>query len=457
MSRDILSEYEPLFKPRSVALLGASGTEGKVGRMWMERFVEAGFENLYPVNLRENEIMGIKAYPSLTDIPDPIDYVLVLLPPKAVPDAIKECIAKEVKGITISSASLGFFGEDAKTQEKELVRMANEKGVRLIGPNCNGIYCPASRLPFPLGPSMESGSIGIVSQSGSFADIVTNIATGNRVTFSKAISCGNESDLTAVDFLEYLGADQDTKIILAYLEGVNDGRRFNRLAREISKKKPLIVWKCGTTEMGAKAAATHTGALAGSQEVWNGVLTGAGVINIESLEEGLDLLYTFNSQPFPSGKRIAIIAGTGGPAVGTVDMCLELGLDVPHLSAHTKDNIQQIIPPFGSSAENPVDLSIASVVNPKMFGEALKILEEDDRVDMMLVIGAGGGNEFPKAMIDVKNEIRKPFAVSSINPLDEVAQEYKMLLSHGVPIFSDPGRAAKALSKLAEYAEFRSM
>ena len=455
MSRDIISEYAPLFNPRSVALLGASGTAGKVGRMWMERFVEAGFKNLYPVNLRENEIMGIKAYPSLTDIPDPIDYVLVLLPPKAVPDAIKECITKEVKSITISSASLGFFDEDAKTQAKELVRMANEKGVRLIGPNCNGIYCPASRLPFPLGPTMESGSIGIVSQSGSFADIVTKIATGNRVTFSKAISCGNESDLSAVDFLEYLGEDQDTKIILAYLEGINDGRRFNQLAREISKKKPLIVWKCGTTEMGAKAAATHTGALAGSQEVWDGVITGAGMINIESLEEGLDLLYTFNSQPFPRGKRIAIIAGTGGPAVGTVDKCLEMGLDVPHLSSHTKDKIKKIIPPFGSSAENPVDLSIASVVNPKLFAEALKILDKDDKVDMMLVIGAGGGDEFSKAMIDVKDKIKKPFAASSINPLEELAQEYKMLLSHGVPIFSDPGRAANALSKMAEYAEFR--
>ncbi|MFC1825407.1 hypothetical protein ACFL9T_22060, partial [Thermodesulfobacteriota bacterium] len=160
-------------------------------------------------------------------------------------------------------------------------------------------------------------------------------------------------------------------------------------------------------------------------------------------------------QPLPEGKRIAIITGTGGPAVGTVDMCFELGLDVPHLSSHTIDKIQKIIPPFGSSAENPVDLSIAAVVNPKMFREALKILDQDDRVDMMLVIRAGGGDEFSKAMIEVKDEIRKPFAASSINPLDEVAQEYKMLLSNGVPIFSDPGRAANALSKLAGYADFR--
>jgi acyl-CoA synthetase (NDP forming) len=455
MQSRIRSDLDPLFYPRSVAVIGASGSKGKVGRMWMDRFIEAGLETLYPVNLRETEILGIKAYPSLSDIPGPVDQALILLPPNAVPSAVEECIAKGVKGITINSATLGLEGEGRHIAEQELVQTARARGSRILGPNCNGIYCPSSKLPYPLGPSMKKGSIGIVSQSGSFADLLTFVATSNNIFFSKSVSCGNELDLNAIDFLEYLSEDQDTTTVLAYLEGVKDGCRFQRVALEISKKKPLILWKTGKTEMGAKAAATHTGALAGSREVWEGIIKGAGVISIKSFEEALDCLYTFNSQPLPKGNRVVIVAGTGGPAVGTVDTCLDLGLEVPPLSPDTQERLKRIIPRYGTSTANPVDLTIAVLVNPSMFGEVLRILIQDDDVDMLIIIGANADEAFFRGIIEQKKDLNKPIAVASINPLERLAKEYKAMLGNGIPIFPDPARAANALSKLATYADFR--
>ena len=452
--RGTLSELQPFFRPRSVALIGASGREGKVGRMFMDRFLETGFQKLYPVNLREDEILGVRAYPAVTEIPGPVDLAIILTPPPAVIEAVKGCVAKGVKGIVINTAGFGERGEEGKAQEQEMARIAREGGARIVGPNCIGIYCPSSGLPFPMGPRQESGSVGVISQSGSFADHLTLIATSNGVKFSKAISCGNECDLTAVDFFEYLGNDPDTEIILSYLEGVNDGRLFHQLAREISKKKPIIAWKCGTSEAGARAAASHTGALAGSRPVWDGVLRGTGIISVKSFEEMLDCLYAFYYQPLPAGKRLAIITGPGGPAVGTTDACLELGLEVPNLSSETKERLYEAMPPVGTSADNPVDLSLASAVAPEVYGKVIRVLGRDENVDMMLAIGIGG-EQFHSSITEAAKEINKPLVAAILMPLESVLRDYKLLMGSGIPIYPDPVRAAKALAKLADYAEFR--
>ncbi|MCK5722176.1 MAG: CoA-binding protein, partial [Gammaproteobacteria bacterium] len=329
INRNILEELSPLFKPRGVALIGASGKPGKVGRLYMDRFIESGFENLFPVNLKENEILGIKAFPNVKEIPGDVDLAIILLPPGAVMQAVKDCVSKGVKGIVINSAGFGEGGKEGKVKEQELVRIARDGGARIIGPNCLGIYCPASRLPFPQGPSMDIGKVGIVSQSGSLADHFALVATSQGIKFSKVISVGNQSDLKVNDFLEYLGADPDTEIILSYLEGVVEGKRFHELTREISEKKPIISWKCGTSEAGARAAATHTGALTGSRHVWEGVLKGNGVISVGSFEEILDCITVFHHCTLPRGNRVAIITGPGGPAVGTTDACIRMGLEVP--------------------------------------------------------------------------------------------------------------------------------
>jgi acetyltransferase len=251
-----------------------------------------------------------------------------------------------------------------------------------------------------------------------------------------------------------LGEDPETKIIIAYLEGIKDGRRFYQLTREISKKKPIIAWKSGTTEAGARAAASHTGALAGSRAIWEGVFRQVGIINVNSLEEVLDCLYAFYFQQIPRGKKVAIITGPGGPAVGTTDACLDLGLEVPQLSENTKNHLYKIIPPFGTSVGNPVDLSIASAEAPKVYRDVIRILDRDENVDMFLAIG-NGGREFNNTIIESMKESKKPLLVTLIMPIELVLQDFKLLQANRIPVYTDPRRAANALAKLANYAEFR--
>ncbi len=452
--RKILEELDPFFHPRSLALIGATASPGKIGRLFMDRFLETGFQTLYAVNPRADEILGVKAYRSVLDIPGPVDLALILTPPNTVMETVKSCVSKGVKGIIITSAGFGEGGEKGKEIEREMVLVAREKGTRIIGPNCIGIYCPSSKLPFPLGPGQESGSVGIVSHSGSLADHLTLIATKNRVRFSKVISCGNECDLNAVDFFEYLGEDPETKIIVSYLEGIKDGRKFNHLIRQISAVKPVLLWKCGATGAGARAAASHTGALAGSALVWNGVLSGAGIVRTNGLEDILDTLYAFYFQPLPRGKRVGIITATGGPAVGTADACVEMGLEVPGLSEETKEKLRQLALPPGTSVDNPVDLTLAGFVVADVYSEVIRILARDDHIDMLMIIGSGG-ERFRQTISGAACGINKPIVVSVIKPLETVLEDSKVFLENRIPLYPDPRRAAKALAKLARYAEFR--
>jgi acyl-CoA synthetase (NDP forming) len=457
--RSIFAELDPIFHPRSVALIGASGKQGKIGRVLMERFLDTGFQQFYPVNPRESEILGVKAYRTVTDIPGPVDLAIVLTPTDAALAAVKECAAKGVRAIVITTAGFGEAGEEGKELQREMVRIARESGARIIGPNCVGIYCPSSKLPFPLPASQDSGTVGVVSQSGFFADFLTVTATANGIRFSKAISCGNESDLNVIDFLEYLGEDPETEIIVAYLEGVKDGRRFYNLAKEISKKKPIILWKGGVTEAGAKAAISHTGSMAGSGPIWEAALRQAGVISVKSFEEVIDSLYALHLQPLPRGRRVGIISGPGGTAVSTTDRCLEMGLEVPPFSTHTLERLRKTMPQVGGSIHNPIDLSLASVVNPRFHGDALRIVVDDENIDMLLVIAVVGGEPLRdlilEAMADVK--IRKPLVVTVMaGSMQEVAQDFPLFLNSGISIYSDALRAAKALARLSEYARFRA-
>jgi len=458
MGKSIFAELDPIFHPGSVALIGASGKAGKVGRLLMERFLEAGFPVLYPVNPREKEVLGVRAFPTVTRIPGPVDLALVLTPTVSALRAVEECAAKGVKAVVVTTAGFGETGEEGKRLEEEMVRAARRGGSRIIGPNCVGIYSPGARLPFPAwNAGKEPGSVGLVSQSGFFADYLSHVATGNGMAFSKAVSCGNEADLTAVDFLEYLGADPDTRTIVGYLEGMKEGRRFFNLARDISRRKPIILWKAGATEAGARAAVSHTGALAGFQPVWEGVLRQAGVISVHTFEEVLDSLYTLHLQPLPKGRRVAIVSGPGGMAVGTTDMCLLLGLEVPQFSEATAAKLREAVPPVGGSPRNPIDLSLISFVAPRVFGDAIRILVEEEAIDMLLVVSVVGGERTRDIILEAMGARRKPIALALMAGTSEaVAHDTPLLLKAGIPVYPDPARAARALARLWEYSRFRA-
>jgi acyl-CoA synthetase (NDP forming) len=382
-----------------------------------------------------------------------VDLAIILVPPEAVIQAVKDCVSKGVKGIVINSAGFGEGGPEGKVRERELVHIARDGGARIIGPNCLGIYCPASKLPFPQGPSMDAGKVGIISQSGSLADHFALVATSQGIKFSKVISVGNQCDLKVNDFLEYLGADPDTEIILSYLEGIDDGKRFHELTRDISETKPIIVWKCGTSEAGARAAATHTGALAGSRHVWEGVLKGNGVISVGSFEEILDCITVFHHCTLPRGNRVAIITGPGGPAVGTTDACVRMGLDVPPVSEETEFKLNEAFPAVGTSMANPIDLSIVSAAIPHVYKDVMKILDQDDNIDMMIAIGSGGG-QFYESIIETVKKVEKPVVGCVMMPLEVISEGYNQLGKNGIPFFPDPVRAANALAKFAAYSNY---
>ncbi len=457
--RTIFAELDHIFHPGSVAIIGATGKPGKVGRLFMARFVEAGFRELYAVNPGEREVMGVTSYPTVLDIPHPVDFAMILTPTDAVLQSVREAAAKGVKTIVITTSGFAEAGGRGQELQREMVRVARSGGCRIIGPNCIGVYCPSSRLPYSLGQGMESGSVGLVSQSGFFADYVTHRTTANGIYFSKAVSCGNESDLTATDFLEYLGEDPETEMIVAYIEGTRDGRRLFNVCKEVSKKKPIILWKGGMTEGGARAAVSHTGAMAGSGATWEGAMRQAGIVSVRSFEEVFDSLHAFRLQPLPKGGRVGIVSAPGSTAVATTDACLELGLEVPEFSIPTRERLAKAMPPVGGSSNNPVDLSLASAVNPRLHGDAIRILAEAPDVDMILLIAIVGGEALRDIILQAAADITtiKPLAVTEMVGTEEsIGRDFPVLLSSGISVYSDAARAARALSRLWEYARFRA-
>jgi len=459
---DTIKDLERIFHPRAVSIVGSSNREGSFGRLFLEGMIRMGYQGIYPVHPRENNLLGLKAYPNIKEIPVDIDLAISLVPRTEVLKVTQECAEKGVKGLLLFTSGFSEKDEEGKQLELEMAEIARKGGVRLIGPNANGIYCPAARIcTFPGalmagGLPVESGSVAILSQSGSFADYSCQILAGKNIRFSKVVGYGNESDLGANDFLEYFGADQETHIIVSYLEGIKDGRRFFKLARGISKQKPIIVWKGGLTETGARAALAHTGALAGSQKVWEAMCRQAGIISVNSIEEIADCVQSFSRLPLPRGKRTAILSGMAGTNVGTADNCLMMGLEMAEYSEKTNQLLSRLLPAIGTTIANPTDIGAGVLVNPTLYGETAKILLDDENVDMLITITGPDNPSTVKDLAEVAQNAVKPMVISLFDIAGLVEPQVKFLLDKHVPVYLDPKRAAFALAKLAEYAEYRN-
>ena len=453
LTRDVVKELDFLFHPDSIAIVGASNNPKKFGYMFMSALIEMGFEGrIYPVNPHEEKILDFKAYPRVREIPETVDLALLVVPPQAVLEVVRDCADKGVKGIIIFTAGFGERGGEGKKLEQEIVRIARMGGTRIIGPNCQGIYCPSSKLTFFPGMPKEFGSVGFISHSGSLAVYLTNIAHSRGIHFSKVISCGNECDLNAVDFLEYLGRDPDTKVIITYLEGVKDGRRFLTLAREISKNKPIIIWKGGTTEAGSKAAASHTGALAGSTHIWRAVFKQTGIIWVRSIEEALDCLLALVHMPsLPEGRRVAVVSGMGGPSVVAVDACVDMGLEPAEFSEETQRRLREVVPTVGTNVRNPVDLSIAALFTPDVYARTIEIASEDADIIMILFVPV---REIVHKILEGGKAVNKPLVGVCLRLSKLPPEEYRALLRGGIPLYPCVRRAARVIAKLVEYKEF---
>jgi acyl-CoA synthetase (NDP forming) len=454
-----VEQLRQIFNAESVALVGASDKEGSFGRLFLEGMRDAGCKNLYPINPRKPELVGMKAYPSISDVPAQLDAAILLTPPESVLDLVKECVANKVKGAVVFASGFGEMGAQGKELEKEIGRVGREGGCRVIGPNCLGFFNPGSgviTLPQVLmkGMPKEPGSVGGFSQSGSFVDYLVWFLATKGLRFSTVVSCGNECDLAAEDYLEYLGADEQTKTIVAYMEGVKNGRRFFEVAREVSKKKPIILWRGGLTEQGARAAAWHTWALAGASAVWKAMVKQTGIVDVESVEEVVDCALAFHYLPLPRGRRIAIIGGQGGTGVGTADNCYNLGLTLPQLSEKTVARLREVLPAVGTSVGNPTDTGVASLLNPGLYAQAIEIVADDPNIDMILVISTPV-QACLQHVAEAANAIDKPLAVSVYALPESEPEIYQSLSEQGVAAYPDPKRAAWVLSRMADYAEWR--
>ena len=458
-----MADMEKVFYPKSVSIVGASNREGSFGRLFLEGVIRMGYPAIYPVHPREKELAGLRAYPSIKEIPVDVDMAILMIPQEQSLKVVQECCDKGVKTIILFAAGFREAGQEGLKLEEEMVKMLRKSGSRMIGPNTNGLYSPGVKLlalPGSLtagGLPVDVGPVSVFAQSGSFNDYICQVLTAKNIRFNKVVSCGNEADLKSEDFLEYYSSDEGTKVIAGYLEGIKDGRRFYTLAREVSKKKPILIWKGGQTETGARAAMAHTGALAGSRQIWDTMFKQCGVIKVSSFEELTDCILGFTWLPLPKGRRTAIVSGMGGTGVGTSDNCILAGLEMARFNQETREKLAKIMPRVGTSMSNPLDIGVASLLNPELYGETTRILAEDEGVDMIMAITAPDNPRSTKSLIQVAPLVKKPLVATLFEIAGLVEPEMKGLLAQRIPTYYEPKRAAHVLSRLAEYAEYRNL
>ena len=379
---------EQLFRPETIAIAGASaeprGTS--IGNSFIKRIEDMGFKGrIYAVNPSGGEVGGRRIYPSLLDIPEPVDFVISAIPAKHTPQLISDCAEKGVKLVHLFSAGFSELGnETGVALESEVVQIARDAGVRLTGPNGMGIYSPGTGLAFDEAFSRKPGNVGWLAQSGRNGIYIVRDALLRGVYFSKAISYGNGADLNESDFIDYFSDDPETDIIAAYIEGVKDGRRFFRILKEAAAKKPVIILKGGNTEAGSRGVASHTASIAGSDAVWSAVCKQAGAIRVNSLEGLADLLPVFNFLQPPKGRRVSIVGFGGGAGVLAADICTDNGMSVPASPPELQVKLRDMCGgDAGSIFMNPFDLWAGAGTNG--ISGALEAIAGWDKTDLLLV------------------------------------------------------------------------
>jgi acyl-CoA synthetase (NDP forming) len=350
---------EEIIHPKSIAVVGASDT-GRGGG-FLTPLQNSGYQGkIYPVNPKYNTIGGLPAYPRVSDIPGTVDYVISSIPAHQVLDLIEDCGQKGVKGLHLFTARFSETGrKDAADLEKKILRRARKYNLRIIGPNCMGIYYPKEGIAFNDGMPMEPGKVGLISQSGQVVGEIVSFAGQQGVLFSKAISYGNALDFNECDYLDYFAQDGETEIILMYIEGVRDGKRFPEALKRAASVKPVLVVKGGRGKAGTRATVSHTASLAGSNQVWEALVRQSGAINVSNLEDLVDLAVAFNFLPPATGRKLAVIGGSGGSSVLSADQCEEAGLEVIPLPQDIRDKLKESGSPIWDWIGNPADFSIA--------------------------------------------------------------------------------------------------
>ncbi len=463
------NNLEPFFKPRHIAIVGVARSGFSFGGMsFLQKLQEASFPGtLFPINPKATEIQGLRAYPNLSSLPVVPDLAIVCVAAAQVPAVLKECGRIGLRHIHILTAGFKEVGtEEGKRLEEEVASIAKGEGLLVIGPNCMGPYCPVSGLTAWGAIPGAPGPLGIISQSGAITQRLTEYAYSLGIGTDKAVSVGNEAVLDSPDFLEFMGEDQGIRVIALYIESMRNGRRFFELARDISKRKPLIVLKGGETEAGTRTAASHTGAMAGERMVWEAFFHQTGVVHVKSLNEWMDAIFAFALLPPPANSGVFVIGVGGGASVVSSDTCILEGLDVPPASPATMEKLRETVPIAGSIAGNPLD-DFQATVNPAYMGTILDLVYQDPAIAMVIadrLIPRKAFHTFHRldsvsAMIEeVKRRgNRKPvvFVIDSEGGDPELAAQgarFRAEFGKGaIPAYPSVMRAARALGHLYRY------
>jgi acyl-CoA synthetase (NDP forming) len=461
---------EEILHPKSIAVVGASG--GGRGGQFVEPLVEFGYKGkIYPVNPKYSEIMGMKAYPTVRDIPDPVDYVISVVPAREVLKMIEDAAQKGVKGIHLFTARFAETGRpQAAALEQEILKLAKRYGIRLIGPNCMGVYYPAEGISFQDEFPKQSGPIALVSQSGNVAGEIIHTAARRGIYFSKAISYGNAIDLNECDYLEYFAQDPETKIILMYIEGAKDGKRFFDVLRRTAPIKPVIVIKGGKGQAGARATASHTASLAGSLQIWEAMVAQAGAVSVDTLDELIDLAVSFRFLPPIGGKRVGVAGGAGGASVLAADECERAGLEVIPLPPEFREEMRNRGISIWDWLSNPADMSIRENDDFSL-GIIMEMMAKNPNFDLLIAIMGHMHRRFMGADLTIDKYLQeqynlntcrtKPFLAvvpdASLGRNEWDSWEWKMncelrtkLIEENIPFYPSIARAANAASKMID-------
>ena len=466
-----MNNLDAIFNPESVAVVGASTEPGKVGHDIFANILKGNFQGtLYPVNPRAKHILSVRAYPSVKDIPDEIDLAMIIVPPKVALQVVADSIEKGVKGVVIVSAGFREVGPEGREIEDRIVAMCREAGVRLVGPNCLGVINPVSdtRLNASFSGRMpKAGNVSFISQSGALCTAVLDFAQDRDFGFSKFISIGNKADVDELDLLRYFHRDMDTEVIMIYLEELRRGPEFIEAVKEITsgeRPTPILVIKSGRTSAGAKAAASHTGSLAGSEAVYDAIFEQSGIIQVETINELFDFASTFAyknlsslgkfRRKIPDGNRVAIVTNAGGPGIVATDMTISSGLELATFQEDTVAALASHLP-AAANLHNPVDVIGDAAAD--RYENALAAVIRDQGVDGALVIltpqsmtNALGTAE---AIVKLARRTHKPILCCFMGVVD-VSAGVKYLQENGVPVFRFPESAARAFGTLYRYARW---
>ena len=455
---------ETVFSPRSVGVIGASETPGKASERRTRSLLEGGYKgDVYLINPKRSELFGRKAYPNITEIENEVDVVMIVVAPRFLVQSVADSVKMGAKGIIIITAGLGETGEEGKKIEAQILSEAAKTGAFVIGPNCSGMFSASVDMNFLGVPRISKGSISVIAQSGNVIDSLTHYARRRGAGFSKIISVGNAIGVNFHEYIDYLKDDPETKAIMVYLEGIKDGNNLVKVVRETVKKKPVIALKVGRSGAGARAAASHTGSLAGDDVIVDAAFRQAGIVRVSNVDELFDMAETFVKCPLPKGNRVAILSEGGGDNSIAADNAEIFGMEVPVLSKLTQAKMK----PFlleGMPASNPIDYGGTAEENPHMITECVKVCMQADEVDGIYITGFFGGfkdiiaphvaeleEQTSRDLVDLVKKHQKPlfvhtsFASGDIKSLD-------ILKSEGIPVMESSERSTRCLSALMNFA-----